>query len=205
MLRCKGWIWIGLVVVGLAGCGKTDNAESNARTNETTTTRQVAVTIDPNSQTPGDALKQFLEAIRKGNDAKARGMLSSVAREKTSSSNRMVAPSASDTAKFSIGKVEYVGADGARVQSAWSDTDENGQTQTDESLWVLRKEAEGWRIAGVAATVFPNEPPLLLNFEDPEDMAQKQKWAREEILRREKEATSSQAKEPSESGNTLRR
>jgi hypothetical protein len=39
-------------------------------------------------------------------------------------------------------------------------------------------------VAGVAATVFPGEPPLLLNFEDPDDMAKKQEWLRAEVARR---------------------
>ena len=32
--------------------------------------------------------------------------------------------------------------------------------------------------------VFPGEAPLLLNFEDPEDMFRKEQWVREEIRRR---------------------
>ncbi len=36
-------------------------------------------------------------------------------------------------------------------------------------------------MAGFAAYVFEGEDPLLLSFEDPEDMAKKQKWLKEEI------------------------
>ena len=49
---------------------------------------------------------------------------------------------------------------------------------------MLRREQDAWRVAGVAAQVFPGEPPLLLNFEDPEDMFRKQQWVREEMRRR---------------------
>jgi hypothetical protein len=111
-------------------------------------------------------------------------MLSTLAREKTASLNRNVTPPASDTAKFSVGKVEYLGDDGARVECTWTDLDEDGQQKSDDAIWVLRREEEGWRVAGVAAQVFPGEPPLLLNFEDPEDMFRKQQWVREEIRRR---------------------
>ncbi len=44
-------------------------------------------------------------------------------------------------------------------------------------------------MAGVAAVVFDGEPPLLLNFEDPDDMAKKQQWLREEVARRAKSET----------------
>jgi hypothetical protein len=49
---------------------------------------------------------------------------------------------------------------------------------------VLRLEKDEWRVVGVAAQIFPGEAPLLLNFEDPEDMFRKQQWVREEIRRR---------------------
>ena len=111
-------------------------------------------------------------------------MLSTVAREKTASLNRNVTPPASDTARFTVGKVEYVNDDGARVACTWTDLDEEGQPKSDEAIWVLRREHQGWRVVGVAAQVFPGEPPLLLNFEDPEDMFRKQQWVREEIRRR---------------------
>jgi hypothetical protein len=43
--------------------------------------------------------------------------------------------------------------------------------------------------------VFPGEAPLLLNFEEPEDMIRKQQWVREEIRRRmEKEEAGFQAR-----------
>jgi hypothetical protein len=119
-------------------------------------------------------------------------MLSAAAREKTASLNRNVTPPASDTARFTVGKIDYVNDDGARVACTWTDFDEDGQPKTDEAIWVLRREQEGWRIVGVAAQVFPGEPPLLLNFEDPDDMFRKQQWVREEIRRRT-EAASLQA------------
>ena len=56
-----------------------------------------------------------------------------------------------------------------------------GKPRTDKATWVCRLEPEGWRVAGFAAYVFEGEDPLLLSFEDPEDMAKKQKWLKEEI------------------------
>ena len=133
---------------------------------------------------PATAVQEFLEALRTGNDEKASKMLSTAARQKTAALNRNVTPPASDTARFTVGKVDYVNDDGARVASTWTDLDEDGKPKTDEAVWVLRREDKTWRIAGVAAQVFPGEPPLLLNFEDPQDMARKQQWVREEIRKR---------------------
>jgi hypothetical protein len=133
---------------------------------------------------PAVAIGEFLEALRTGNDEKATKMLSTAARQKTASLNRNVTPPASDTAKYTVGKVEYIGDDGARVSCTWTDLGEDGQPKTDDAVWVVRHEQEGWRVAGVAALVFPGEPPLLLNFEDPDDMFRKQQWVREEMRRR---------------------
>ena len=88
----------------------------------------------------------------------------------------------------------------------WTDIDPDGQPKTDEAIWVLRHESRGWRIAGVAAQVFPGEPPLLLNFEDPQDMIRKQQWVREEIQRRaEKEESGFQAQGGKKSEKSIRR
>ena len=153
---------------------------------------------------PAAAVGEFLEALRTGNDERASKMLTATARQKTASLNRNVTPPASDTARFSIGKVDYVNDDGARVACTWTDLDEQGQPKTDEAIWVLRREQEGWRIAGVAAQVFPGEPPLLLNFEDPDDMFRKQQWVREE-MRRRMEAGSSQAQNEEKQEKSIRR
>jgi hypothetical protein len=56
----------------------------------------------------------------------------------------------------------------------------------------------------VAETIFPGEPPLLLNFEDPEGTLKKLQWVREEIRRRA-EQESNQAKEAENSDNSMRR
>ena len=112
-------------------------------------------------------------------------MLTPLARQKVEESHLSVAPPSSDTAKFEVGAVERIGDDGARVHVNWTDMDEANQPQRCEMLWMVRREAEGWRVAGVAVPVLPNEPRLVLNFEDPDDMIQKRQMLHEELARRE--------------------
>jgi hypothetical protein len=205
------WLVVSAVLAVLAvGCSKpAGTGQPSAPSGN-----DAAASSDPNAvAVAGDGTKlegaaaaayEFLEALRTGNDEKASKMLSTMARQKTASLNRSVTPPASDTAKFSVGKVDYVNADGARVACTWTDIDEEGQPRRDQAIWVLRKEQEGWRIAGVAAQIFPGEPPLLLNFEDPEDMFRKQQWVREEIRRRS-EAAGLQAQSGEKPENQKRR
>jgi len=184
-------LWTVLVLI-VAGCGKSaGTGQSSATPQEPEAAASGAVA---KADGPAAAVTEFLEAIRTGNDEVATRMLSKVARQKAAALNRSVTPPASDTAKFTVGKVDMIGDDGARVACTWTDLDPDRQPKTDEAFWIVRHEPEGWRIAGVAAQIFPGEKPVLLNFENPEEMVRQQQWVREEMRRRmEKEETGLQA------------
>ncbi len=147
---------------------------------------------------PARAVHEFLEAVRTGNDEKAAMLMTATARKKTAELKMQVAPTGSDTAQFKVGEVRQVSEGRVAVASSWSDLDANSQRRTDEMVWMLRKSPEGWRIAGVAAEVFEGEPPLLLDFENPQEMLKKQQWVQEEIRRRAQE-NQSRAQKPQES------
>jgi hypothetical protein len=148
------------------------------------------------TNTPEKAVAVFLEAVRKGDDERAAGMFTPLAREKAAGMGIQVAPKGSDTASFQVGpKVEYLAEDGARVQSKWTDLDKDNKKRTDEITWMVRKEPEGWRVAGMATPVFEGEPPLLLDFENPQETMQKLELLRREMERRAQSETAS-AQEP---------
>jgi hypothetical protein len=185
------------LVISLAGCGQSagnmaktkgtpkGKVEQPAKASETDQAgASGSKAALPKTDDPAAAVAVFLEALRSGDDETATQMLSTIAREKTVALTGNIKPPASDTAKFAVGKVVFIGDDGAQVTSTWTDLDEEGEPVTDTAIWVLRKEEAGWRVAGVAAEVFPGEPPVLQNFEDPEDMFRKQEMVRKEIQRR---------------------
>ncbi|MBI2827310.1 MAG: hypothetical protein HYX69_21770 [Planctomycetia bacterium] len=155
-----------------AGCG------SSSGTSDGSTARV------ENVPPPDQSVREFLEAVRTGNDAKAAQLLTDLARQETAKHELVVAPPGSETARFEVGKTEFVTADVAHVASTWTDTGEDGQPRSDEIIWMLRRDPAGWRIAGMATKVFKDELPLLLDFEDPEDMVRKQRMAEEEMQRR---------------------
>ncbi len=209
MNMCKrhGIALAAVLLLIAAGCGKQAGADPSAVSssgmngaNNATAPAQPA-----KLEGPAAATAEFLEAVRTGNDKAATAMLSTLARQKNAALNRSVTPPASDTAKFVIGKVDYVSDDGARVACTWSDLDSDGQLKADEAIWVLRREAEGWRIVGLAIQIFPDESPLVLKFEDPEDMQRKQQWVREEMHRRMEKEESNSANGVGNSENSLRR
>ena len=133
------------------------------------------------------ATRRFLEAVRTGDDQGAAAMLTAKARKKTSEMGMLVAPPGSDTARFTLGVVVLGNKDTAYVRSKWTDLDIAGKLRTDPVTWVLRREAGRWRISGMTAAVMPGEPPILLDFEDPQDMIRKQQSLQQEARKALKE------------------
>jgi hypothetical protein len=156
-------------------------------------------------ETPAQAVAHFLDAVRRGDDQAATAMFTPLAREKANEIGLAVAPRGSDTATFEVGKTEYPSESTAHVQSTWSDLGEDGQRHSDAIQWSLEKLSEGWRVAGMTATVFPGEPPLELSFEDPEEMLRKLDALRTEMARRNQQPTSRQASQPEVSEDSFRR
>ena len=173
-MRFAGFV-AGMALLGFAvGCSQ---SASDGGPKTDTGSQEAVVQED----SPGSSVHRFLEAVRAGNDEKSALMLTAVARKKTAEYDMVVAPPGSDTASFKVGEVEMIGQDGAHVASFWTDVDEHGKQHTDTIIWMVRKETEGWRIAGMATRVFENQPAMILNFEEPEDMLAKQQAMEEEM------------------------
>jgi len=211
-MRCTHWmLLLAFVAAVAAGCGGSDGSDESStpgdarmQTGAGPVEGEQARTASGESVGPAEAVAQFLDAVRRGDDEAAAVMFTPLAREKAAEMNIQVAPRGSDTARFEVGKVEYVRQDLARVESVWTDLDQDGGLRTDEMAWMLRREPEGWRVAGMAATVFQGEPPLLLNFENPQETLRKLDSLREEIRRRS-EAENLQAQQPENSADSIRR
>ena len=56
--------------------------------------------------------------------------------------------------------------DAAYVSCLWSEKFENGEAESYEVVWVLRRESAGWRVAGMATQLADSEEPVFLDFED---------------------------------------
>jgi hypothetical protein len=139
----------------------------------------------------------FLDAMKRGDEATARDMLTRVARAKTEELGVPVAPPVNDTATYTVRECEMVSDsnDLAHVATIWSDVDETGGKNSETIIWAVRLDPEGWRVVGMAMKIFEDMPPLLLNFEDPQDMIAKQEMVAEELSRRAAKANP-QAAEP---------
>lgn len=202
MDRCGWLLGLALMFGVAAGCGGSSGA---SRGDVSAVDDEVSDHADGKTQpgkkrkdTPGPekVVHAFLEAIREGDETKANDLLTPLARQKTAEAKMAVAPTGTETAQFEVGEVELPkegGGDIAHVMAHWTDVGDDGQPHTDEILWVLRREKEGWRIGGMATKVFDDKPPLLLDFEDPADMLRQQQWAEAEMERRARGAAAEEA------------
>ncbi|MCE9630341.1 MAG: hypothetical protein K8S94_06450 [Planctomycetia bacterium] len=140
---------------------------------------------------------KFLDAMKRGDETVARDMLTRVARVKTEELGVSVAPPVGDTAAYTVRECEMVSEtnDLAHVATTWSDIDETGATTSENIIWAVRLDPEGWRVVGMAMKIFEDMPPLLLNFEDPQDMLAKQEMVAAELTKRAAQAKG-QATEP---------
>lgn len=147
-------------------------------------------TLQELTSDPQKCVAAFLEAIRQGNDERILQLYTEKARAEASALGEHFAPKGSDTARYEVGKVEYLDDRSARVAAMWTDLNENGQYQSDEALWMVRKEAGGWRVAAMAVKVFEGDEYLFLDFEDLNRTKAMLEEFRQEQLRRLAETAS---------------
>ncbi len=138
--------------------------------------------------TPEQVVEHFLAALQQGSDEQVTGLLTAKARTETAKHDLVVRSPGSPTAKFSVGALELVSG-GAYVNSQWSETSRDGIAHSFEIIWVLRKQANGWRIAGMATRVAENEQPTYLNFENPQEMIRKWNAADKRLTNKENPAS----------------
>jgi len=200
MMKIAQWVLVAVagLALGLAvGCSSSqpDGTNTTANTQATgpsaTGTSTGTEAFDPASidqNDPRAVVAAFLDAIRRGDDQAILAMYTQKAREQAASLGQHFAPKGSDTAQFTVGEVEYLSDDGARVACTWTDLDETGQPHTDQALWLVRREPEGWRVAGMAVQVFEGQQFLLLDFEDLQRTQQELEAFQKEQLRRMQQA-----------------
>jgi hypothetical protein len=190
MLRASGFALVALSAWVIAGCGGCSSSSSSSETTGTSS----ATTPAEAKPGPDVAVFEFLKAVQEGDDKKAAEMLTKTAREKTAEKEMVVAPPGSETASFEVGEVQLLEDRGAYVSSTWTDIGEDGQPHSDQIVWVVRNEPEGWRIAGMVTKLFENK--LVLNFEDPDDMFRKKELAEQEMMRRAQQQSQGADQQP---------
>jgi hypothetical protein len=183
-MRCAILVGAFLVGLGLVGCGgtTTPTAQDGPAANPNATTVAAkpagkAVSV-PASATPEQVVSVFLDALRGGDQATTAALLTSKALTETSQRSLSVCPQATPNMQYQVTKSEVLpeNPSGAHVNVTWTESYPDGNLSY-EVVWVLRKQQEGWRVAGMAIELVPGQGLAFLNFEDPDDMIRKQEEA----------------------------
>jgi len=154
------------------GCngGTNDKAAQNtASPNSNTSATTQPVVIDGVGTEPAQAVAVFLDSLRRGDEATANGVLTSLAREQVLKTNFQIQPLGSPEGKYQIGRVgfPYAEKNVALVECQWSDPAVAGQApEVTEIVCEVHQETEGWRIAGLGFKIAGTEETLVLDFEN---------------------------------------
>lgn len=132
----------------------------------------------PASAAPDEVVKVFLNSLRTGDSATTESLLTAKAREELARHELSVDVQSVPNASYQVRPAQVLPSNpsGAHVSSIWTEKFDDGE-ETYEIVWALRRQPEGWRLAGMAMELIPKQPMQFLNFEDPEDMLRKKEEA----------------------------
>ncbi len=196
----KTWQLIGIgLLIGLAGCtgesGTEVTADAKGQKGETSS-----------EEGPAAVTSQFLDALKNGDQKVVEGLMTTRAREEMPKHNLIVQPIGTPDAKFEVGRAEFheKNDDLAYVSTVWKEPNETGALESFEVVWVMRKEAAGWRIAGMAMEGF-DQQAVLFNFEDPVDMIRQRDAMEHQYAQQNEEGAASDNTADASQGETVRR
>lgn len=141
------------------------------------------------TSTPPLGLSHFLQALKRRDTMAVEQLLTSVARVEAQRSKHNIKlaenPPFSEQAQFKFGQIEFIDETktGAYFPVMITDYDADGE-YSEEIIWVLGRDDNGWRVAGYTFELFKDEPWLVLNFEDLEEVRRMTQRAEAEIRRR---------------------
>ena len=169
MTRKCSLLLLFVLSIPCTGCGKA--GDSGTESSGTPVGSASANAGNGSAASVSQVVQDFLEAVRLGNTEAASGLLTPLALQRTREMDLNFSPPGSSTAKFSVGEVELIDSQRAIVHSVWTDLDADGKPGSEQITWALKQTDSKWRISGMAAEVGENQPPVVMDFENPGALA----------------------------------
>lgn len=169
--------------LGLVGCSKkaetspqtsAPGVSASAATPATTDAPKPQPVAVPANAAPDQVVTVFLNALRAGDSPTTESLLTAKARDELAKHSLSVDVQSAPNALYQVRPGQGVAGDpsGVHVSSVWTEKFEDGE-ETYEIVWALRRQNDGWRVAGMMMQLLPGQDMQFLNFEDPEDMLRK--------------------------------
>ncbi len=153
------------------GCGGSEEVAQQASPNTNVATTSAK---SPAETSATDVVSQFLDQVRRGGENSGAGeLLTQRAQAELKRIGRTVQPIGSPDARFNVTQAREVPNEpnSMLVQSIWTEPGPEGTQNDFEVVWAVQREASGWRISGLAMEIDPTEPPIVIDFENGEEMA----------------------------------
>ncbi len=177
-----------VVVVGAVqgGCSKQETVSDSAAP---ATVVASALEHSPEQASAAEAVvSHFLDRIRRGGENhNAMTLLTDRAQAELQRIGQEVQPIGSPDAHFKVTRSTPMPIDtaangenvtGRLVHCIWTEPavpDQAGEAasepQTYQVVWSVVQQKDGWKISGLVLEMSPNEPPMVLDFENGEQMA----------------------------------
>jgi hypothetical protein len=150
------------VLAAVTGCGKSESpalvpaSASNGggeSAGQTEAVKQVA--------------HEFLDAVLGGDTQRATAQLSPLAVQRIREGGKAFAPPGMESATFRIGEVRQANPTQALVQCVLSESGAGQPSHSEEMCCMMRLVDGSWRVSGIAYEVAAGQPPLILDFENP--------------------------------------
>jgi hypothetical protein len=186
-MRCLTLGSLLVFAIGLAGCSSkkavdtagpagASNMAANQQASGQPNVVQQPIAV-PSSASPDQVVTVFLNALRSGDSPTTESLLTAKARQELAKHSLSVDVQSAPNASYQIRTAEILAdQSGAHVKSVWTEKFDDGD-ETYEIVWALRRQQDGWRLAGMALQLIPGQPMQFLNFEDPADMLRKKEEA----------------------------
>lgn len=162
----------------LVGCSSSSTpvAENDSASQGAGQATAPAATTSTDMTPAINVVSQFLDALRRGgSDTEALSLVTTAAREEFRRTGLVMQPIGSPDAKFQVTRSQLVPsqAGAALVHSTWTEPVGDGTTSTSEVVWAVQQQDNAWKISGMVIGQATGEPPVVVDFENGDDLIAK--------------------------------
>lgn len=138
------WLLAGMAVVSLAAVGCNDTTdEVPSASIPTSSAKTSEPQVKSDGKTPKEIVETLMQAMLAHDEPKAHSMLTAKARVAN-----VLKADTPEGVRYKVGDVEMIGEDNAHVAAAWFHPEQGGGEYRVMTMWLLRKDPEGFRVYG---------------------------------------------------------
>ncbi|TWT99266.1 hypothetical protein Pla108_02010 [Botrimarina colliarenosi] len=153
-----------VVLLVSAGCSPSGTAPTaGATATQSSATADAEQPLDPaTARAIGASTDAFMRAILSGDSESAARLLTTKAARRYAADHGVLTPMGMQVERLNVGEVRLLSESEAAAQCL---VQEPGVTATHELCCLLKLEASGWRVCGIASEAGA-ETPVVISFED---------------------------------------